>query len=215
MDYRRLGRSGLQVSVLSFGSWVTFGTSSTPTRRGNASAPRDAGVNFFDNAEAYAGGQVGAHHGPGARQARLAAPSYVISTKVFWGIGDGAEHEEHAQPQVPPAGDRRVAERLRLDFVDLSSATGPTRTRRSRRRCGRCATSSRRARRSTGAPRSGARPRSGPPGIAERHHLHKPVVEQPQYNLFQRDKVEQRVRAALRRHRPRHSPPGARSPRAC
>ena len=79
MEYRRLGRTGLKVSVLSFGSWVTFG----PQLAGNLAedclgAAYDAGVNFFDNAEAYAGRRVGADHGrghPGPRAGPATATS--------------------------------------------------------------------------------------------------------------------------------------------
>ena len=75
MPYRRLGRSGLQVSVLSFGSWVTFGTQvDTGLARECLQAAYDAGVNFFDNAEAYAGGESERIMGAGDRQARLGAP---------------------------------------------------------------------------------------------------------------------------------------------
>ncbi len=69
MEYRRLGRTGLKVSVLSFGSWVTFG----PQLAGNLAedclaAAYDAGVNFFDNAEAYSAGESRADHGRGHRR---------------------------------------------------------------------------------------------------------------------------------------------------
>ena len=87
MEYRRLGRSGLQVSVLSFGSWVTF-----DNQLGDAmalecmSAAYDAGCNFFDNAEAYAGGGSESQMGRAIKELGWKRESYVVSTKFYWGI---------------------------------------------------------------------------------------------------------------------------------
>ena len=87
MRYRRLGRSGLQVSVLSFGSWVTFGQQlDTALARDCLSAAFDRGVNFFDNAEVYAGGRSETIMGQAIGELAWPRHSYVISTKVFWGI---------------------------------------------------------------------------------------------------------------------------------
>ena len=76
-------------------------------------AAYDAGCNFFDNAEAYAGGESEAIMGEALAELGWPRWSYVLTTKVFWGIHDDREHEEHAQPQVPDAGDRRVARAAR------------------------------------------------------------------------------------------------------
>ena len=93
MPYRRLGRSGLQVSVLSFGSWVSFGTQlDTGLARDCLAAAGDAGVNFFDNAEAYAGGRVRADHGRRHRRARLAARDLRRVVEVLLGPDAGREH---------------------------------------------------------------------------------------------------------------------------
>src|SRR5574338_224347 len=89
MPYRRLGRSGLQVSVLSFGSWVTFGNQvDTGLAKDCLTAAREAGVNFFDNAEAYAGGESERIMGQAIAELDWPRWSYVISTKLFWGIHD-------------------------------------------------------------------------------------------------------------------------------
>ena len=114
MEYRRLGRSGLKVSVLSFGSWVTFGPNSTRAWPRTAwRRRREAGVNFFDNAESYSGGE--SERIMGKALARLGWPrhSYVVSTKLFWGIHDEVNMQQHPQPQVPAAGHRRLAGALR------------------------------------------------------------------------------------------------------
>src|SRR6478735_7199995 len=90
MEYRRLGRSGLQVSVLSFGSWVTFGTQlDTSLARDCLQAARDAGVNFFDNAESYGGGESERIMGAALAELGWKRETYVVSTKVFWGLTPG------------------------------------------------------------------------------------------------------------------------------
>src|SRR3954470_2465774 len=90
MEYRRLGPAGLKVSVLSFGSWVTFGTQLDVGRaRDCLEAAWDAGVNFFDNAEAYAQGQSEAIMGKAIDELGWARESYVVSTKLFMGLTDG------------------------------------------------------------------------------------------------------------------------------
>ena len=90
MEYRRLGRSGLKVSVLSFGSWVTFDTQLNDDMAMNCMQNAwDAGCNFFDNAEAYAGGESEAIMGRVIKQLGWRRQDYVLSTKVFWGIEGG------------------------------------------------------------------------------------------------------------------------------
>src|SRR5438105_4147937 len=87
MNYRRLGRAGLKVSELSLGSWVTYANQvDTDAAVEMMAAAYDAGVNFFDNAEAYAGGRSEVVMGEALR--RLAWPrlNYVVSTKFFWGL---------------------------------------------------------------------------------------------------------------------------------
>src|SRR5262249_483078 len=87
MEYRRLGRSGLQVSKLSFGSWVSFGDQlGVDTAMEWLDAGREAGVNFFDNAESYAGGKSETIMGEAIAKLGWDRWSYVISTKVYWGL---------------------------------------------------------------------------------------------------------------------------------
>ncbi|HET9090702.1 MAG TPA: aldo/keto reductase, partial [Acidimicrobiales bacterium] len=92
MEYRRLGRSGLKVSLLSFGSWVTFGNEDQLATANAAAeclaAAKDAGVNFFDNAEAYAGGESERVMGTAIRELGWKRHEYIISTKLFWGLHD-------------------------------------------------------------------------------------------------------------------------------
>src|ERR1700712_6006031 len=121
MEYRRLGRSGLQVSVLSFGSWVTFGTQvDTSLAKDCLTAARDAGVNFFDNAEAYAGGESERIMGQAIAEVGWERHSYVISTKLYWGIHGGMVNMATTlnRKYLMQAIDGSL-DRMGLDFVDL------------------------------------------------------------------------------------------------
>ena len=90
MDYRRLGRSGLKVSELSFGSWVTYGNQMhTKAARECMAAAWDAGVNFYDNAEVYANGKSEEIMGAALKELAWPRVKYVVSTKFFWGITEG------------------------------------------------------------------------------------------------------------------------------
>ena len=87
MLYRRLGRSGLRLSTLSLGSWVTYHNQvDTRTAVEMMAAAFDAGINFFDNAEAYAGGQSEVVMGQALKQLAWPRLNYVVSTKFFWGL---------------------------------------------------------------------------------------------------------------------------------
>jgi aryl-alcohol dehydrogenase-like predicted oxidoreductase len=87
MQYRRLGRSGLQVSELSLGSWVTYHNQvDVAAAREMLSAAFDAGVNFFDNAEVYAAGQSEIVMGEAIKALKWPRLNYVVSTKFFWGL---------------------------------------------------------------------------------------------------------------------------------
>ena len=90
MNYRRLGRSGLKVSELSFGSWVTYGNQMDDRlARECMAAARDGGVNFFDNAEVYAKGQSETIMGDALRKLAWRRSSYIVSTKFFWACTTG------------------------------------------------------------------------------------------------------------------------------
>src|SRR5512141_2457146 len=120
MNYRRLGASGLKVSELSFGSWVTYGNqlSGEPARDCMAAA-YDAGVNFFDNADVYARGQSETIMGDALRKLGWRRASYVISTKFFWGIHDGPNEKSTLNRKYLMEAIDGSLERLGLDHVDL------------------------------------------------------------------------------------------------
>jgi voltage-dependent potassium channel beta subunit len=118
MEYRHLGRSGLRVSALSFGSWVTFGDQyGEDTALACMQAAHDAGVNFFDNAEAYAMGESEIIMGDVLRRTGWKRSDLVISTKIFWG-GEGPNDRGLSRKHVFE-GLHASLERLGLDYVDL------------------------------------------------------------------------------------------------
>src|SRR4051812_28443641 len=120
MEYRRLGRSGLQVSVLSFGSWVSFGAQlDTAMARDCLAEAWDGGVNFFDNAEAYAGGESEWIMGAAIAGLGWKRESYVVSTKVFWGLTEGVNTRNTLNRKYLFHAVDGSLERFGLDFVDL------------------------------------------------------------------------------------------------
>ena len=193
MTYRRLGRSGLQVSVLSMGSWVTFGTQvDTELAKSCLTAARDAGVNFFDNAEAYAGGQSEQIMGDAIRELGWERHSYVLSTKVFFGIhGEIVNMRNTLNRKYLMHAIEGSLERLGLDFVDLLYCHRPdaeTPIEETVWAMSDIVTSGRAL--YWGTSEWSVDELAEAYQVAERHHLHKPVVEQPQYNLFSRARVE-------------------------
>ena len=193
MTYRRLGRSGLRVSVLSMGSWVTFGTQvDTELAKSCLTAARDAGVNFFDNAEAYAGGQSEQIMGDAIRELGWERHSYVLSTKVFFGIhGEIVNMRNTLNRKYLMHAIEGSLERLGLDFVDLLYCHRPdaeTPIEETVWAMSDIVTSGRAL--YWGTSEWSVDELAEAYRVAERHHLHKPVVEQPQYNLFSRARVE-------------------------
>ena len=193
MPYNRLGRSGLQVSALSFGSWVTFGTQvDTSLAEDCLSAAREAGVNFFDNAEAYAGGQSEQIMGDAIAELGWARHEYVISTKIFWGIHKGVPNMENTlnRKYLMQAIDGSL-ERLGLDFVDLLFCHRPDPNTPIEETVWAMSdiVSSGKAL-YWGTSEWSADEIRAAWDIADRRNLHKPVMEQPQYNLFETKKVE-------------------------
>ncbi len=192
MDYRRLGASGLKVSELSFGSWVTYGNqlSGDPARECMAAA-YDAGVNFFDNAEVYARGQSETIMGDALSKLGWRRSSYIVSTKFFWGIHDGPNEKNTLNRKYLRQAIDGSLSRLRLDYVDLVFCHRPdpdtpieetVHAMHDMIAAGKALY--------WGTSEWSAAEIMAAWQIAERQHLHKPVMEQPQYNLFHRDRVE-------------------------
>jgi voltage-dependent potassium channel beta subunit len=188
MKYRHLGKAGIQVSELSFGSWITFhtqsGVDSTVTMM---AAAFDAGVNFFDNAEAYAGGKSEELMGAALKKLGWRRGSYLVSTKLFWGLHDGPNEQNTLNRKYLLEAIDGSLQRLDLDYVDLlfchrSDPSTPIEetvwAMHNIIEKGKALY--------WGTSEWTAAEILSAIAVAERHHLHKPVVEQPVYNLFER-----------------------------
>jgi voltage-dependent potassium channel beta subunit len=192
MTYRRLGRTGLKVSALSFGSWVSFGPQLDVGRaRDCLAAAYDAGVNFFDNAQSYAGGESERIMGAAISELGWPRGSYVISSKYFWGLDETVNayltlNRKYLLEAIDPS-----LERLGLDHLDLiyCHRADPETPVEETVWAMSDIVDSRRAL-YWGTSEWSADEIRAAWEVAERHHLRKPVVEQPEYNLFRRRKVE-------------------------
>ena len=192
MKYRHLGKTGIQVSELSFGSWVTFSTQADVQAAVDMmSAAYDAGVNFFDNAEVYAGGKSEEVMGAALKKLGWRRGSYLISTKLYWGLHDGINEKNTLNRKRLIEGITGSLERLQLDYVDLIYCHRPDKTTPIEETVwamhniiewGQALY--------WGTSEWAASEIIEAIQIAERHHLHKPVVEQPQYNMFVRNRLE-------------------------
>ena len=192
MNYRRLGRSGLKVSELSLGSWVTYGNQvDHAAAREIMAAAWDAGVNFFDNAEVYAAGKSEEIMGAALKQLGWPRLKYVVSTKFFWGITEGPnERNTLNRKYLMNAIDASLA-RLKLDYVDLVFCHRPDPETPVEETVWAMHDMIERGKALYwGTSEWSASDVMAAWQIAERHHLHKPVVEQPEYNLFHRQRVE-------------------------
>lgn len=194
MQYRRLGRSGLQVSALSFGSWVTFGSQIDDGMSDRLlSMAYEAGINFFDNAEAYASGGSEEVMGRILAAKDWDRSSYVVSSKVFWG-GDGPNRKGLMRKHVVEAC-HEALQRLRVDYLDLFFCHRPdvhtpieetVWTMHNLIQQGKIlywGTSEWTAQQITEAHL-----------VARTNHLIGPTMEQPQYNMFVRRKMEAEFR---------------------
>jgi voltage-dependent potassium channel beta subunit len=199
MKYRRLGKSGLQVSELSFGAWVTFAQQITEaTAERLMTIAYDSGVNFFDNAEAYASGKAEIVMGKILKRRGWKRDTFLVSSKVFWG-GDLPNQEGLSRKHVIEAC-HAALRRLRVDYLDLYFCHRPdpntpieetVRAMSDLIAQGKVlywGTSEWSAREITEAHR-----------IARDLRLVPPTMEQPQYNMFHRDRVEKEFAPLYRR----------------
>jgi voltage-dependent potassium channel beta subunit len=191
MNYRRLGSSGLQVSELSLGSWVTFhGQVDVDAAQEMMEAAFAAGINFFDNAEAYAGGESERVMGSViARSTKWQRDDLVVSTKIFWG-GKGPNKTGLSRKHVIE-GTRAALARLGLDYVDLLYCHRPdlhTPIEETVRAMSFLVNQG--YAHYWGTSEWSALQISEAYHIARREHLVPPTMEQPQYHMFHRDRVE-------------------------
>ena len=191
MEYRHLGRTGIRVSELSFGSWVTFKNQvDVKAAVEIMSAAYDAGVNFFDNAEVYASGKSEEVMGAALKQLKWRRSSYLVTTKFFWGLNDGVNERNTLNRKRLIEGINGSLERFKLDYVDVIYCHRPDRTTPIEETVwamhniiewGKAMY--------WGTSEWSAAEIVEAIAIAEKHHLHKPVTEQPQYNLFERGRM--------------------------
>jgi voltage-dependent potassium channel beta subunit len=192
MEYRYLGRTGLKVSELSFGSWVTFSNQvDVDAAAESMAAAYESGVNFFDNAEVYEGGKSEQIMGAALKKLGWRRSSYIISTKFFWGINKGPNEENTLNRKRLIEGIHGSLQRFGLDYVDLIYCHRPDPTTPVEETVwamhdiiewGKALY--------WGTSEWPAAEIIAAIEIADRHHLHKPVMEQPQYNLLVRERFE-------------------------
>lgn len=190
MEYRHLGKAGIRVSELSFGSWVTFhNQADVNLAKDMMAAAYDAGVNFFDNAEVYANGKSEEVMGAALKELGWRRGSYLVSTKFYWGLNDGVNEKNTLNRKRLIEGINGSLERLQLDYVDLIYCHRPDRTTPIEETVwamhniiewGKAMY--------WGTSEWAAAEIVAAIEIANRHHLHKPVTEQPIYNLFERQR---------------------------
>jgi len=196
MHYNRLGRSGLQVSALSLGSWITYHNQvDTNSAVELMAAAFDAGVNFFDNAEVYAKGQSEVVMGEALKKLNWPRLNYLVSTKFFWGL----EREGNTINRMDTLNRKYLMQaldgslkRMQLDFIDLIYCHRPdphTPIEETVWAMHNLIEQGKALYWGTSEwPADAIRAAYE---IAERHHLHKPLMEQPQYHLLHRQRVEQ------------------------
>jgi voltage-dependent potassium channel beta subunit len=197
MIYRRLGRSGLKVSLLSFGSWVTFKDQIDVQRAKDClAAAYDAGVNFFDNAEIYAGGESERMMGEAIEELGWPRHSFVVSSKFYWGLHhDNPNHRFTLNRKYLSEAIDASLERFGLDTLDLifcHRADKDTPIEETVWAMSDAISAGKAY--YWGTSEWSADEIRAAWDIAEKHHLHKPVMEQPQYNLFARRRVEREYR---------------------
>ena len=196
MQYRRLGHSGLRLSELSLGSWVTYHNQvDVAAAREMLALAMDSGINFFDNAEAYAGGKSESVMGEAIRALKWPRLNYVVSTKFYWGLereGHATNHKDTLNRKYLLHAIDGSLQRMGLDYIDLVYCHRPDPQTPIEETVWAMSDMIRRGKALYwGTSEWSAGEIRAAWDIAERHHLHKPVMEQPQYHLFHRKRVEQ------------------------
>ena len=192
MEYRRLGRAGIKVSVLSFGSWVTFSNQADVDAAADMmAAAYEAGVNFFDNAEVYAGGKSEQVMGAALKKLGWRRSSYLVSTKFFWGLNRNVNEQNTLnRKRLLEAMDASL-KRFDLDYVDMVFCPRPdpeTPIEETAHAMHDIVSSGRAI--YWGVSEWSADEIRAAWNICDKYGWHKPTMEQPQYNLFFRKRVE-------------------------
>jgi voltage-dependent potassium channel beta subunit len=193
MQYRNLGRAGIKVSALSLGSWITYG----PQVQLDSAIEMlryayEKGVNFFDNAEVYSKGRSEEIMGEALQRLGWRRGSYLVSTKLYWGLHESPNEKNTLNRKYLLESIEGSLKRLRLDYVDLLLCHRPDpSTPVEETVWAMHDIVSRGMALYWGTSEWSATAIAEAYKLAEKHHLRKPVTEQPQYNLFFRERVEQ------------------------
>jgi voltage-dependent potassium channel beta subunit len=192
MLYRPLGKTGLQISALSFGAWVTFGRQiGEPVATQLLHTAYDAGINFFDNAETYADGQAELVMGSILKKSAWRRSSYLVSSKVYFGWEDDKPNQTGLSRKHIVEACHAALQRLQVEYLDLYYCHRPDPTVPLLETC--------RAMHDLitqgkvlywGTSEWGAKEIAEAQRLCLAHNFHSPIVEQPQYNLFHRSRVE-------------------------
>ena len=195
MEYRQLGPTGLKISALSFGAWVTFGNQiGDPVARKLLHTAYDAGVNFFDNAEGYAAGQAERVMGDILKKSRWRRSSYLVSSKVFFGAEGKAPNETGLSRKHVIEACHYALRRFQLEYLYLYYCHRPdpaTPVAETCRAMHDLITAGKVLYLGTSEWSPGEL--NAAFAACAAHGLHAPVVEQPQYNLFHRARVEKEL----------------------
>ena len=202
MQYRHLGRSGLRLSELSLGSWVTYHNQvDGAAAREMLAVAMDAGVNFFDNAEAYAVGMSETVMGDAIKALKWPRLNYVVSTKFFWGLdreGDSINRKNTLNRKYLMQAIDGSLKRMGLDFIDLVYCHRPDpHTPVEETVWAMSDMISQGKALYWGTSEWSADEIRTAWNFADKHHLHKPLMEQPQYHLFHRKRVEQEYKRLI------------------
>jgi voltage-dependent potassium channel beta subunit len=192
MEYRRLGKSGLQVSALSFGSWITFGKQIGDTTADDLlTQAYDNGVNFFDNAEIYAAGKSEEVMGAILKQKQWARSSYIVSSKVYFGYEDKKPNQTGLSRKHIMEGCHAALKRLQVDYIDLYYCHRPDKNTPIEETVWAMNTLIQQGKILYWGTSEWANDEIMAAFVfAERNRLIGPTMEQPQYNLFERTKLE-------------------------
>lgn len=192
MEYRRLGKSGLQLSVLSFGSWITFGKQiEDKTADVLLSMAYDAGINFFDNAEIYARGKSEIVMGKILKTKNWDRSSYCLSSKVFFGFEEGKPNQIGLSRKHIFEGCNAALKRLQVDYIDLFFCHRPDKNTPIEETVWAMNNLIQQGKiLYWGTSEWSADEIMQAYFFAEKNHLIGPTMEQPQYNMFERTKLE-------------------------
>ena len=192
MEYRNLGKSGLQVSLFSFGSWLTFGKQiKDNTAEKLMRTAYDGGINFFDNAEIYARGQSEIVMGEILQKMKWSRDSYIVSSKAFFGTGGQLPTQRGLNRKHLVEACEAALKRLQMDYLDLFFCHRPDKTTPIEETVWTMHNLIQQGKiLYWGTSEWSAQEIMEAHMVAKQNNLIGPIMEQPQYNMFWRDKIE-------------------------